>query len=361
MLAGLVYVALAAGEYDKAIRLGKQALALVRAAGDRRREAIALGYVATVLLEQDAPEARDWFGQCLAVHRELGSERNVAAILATVGLLDHLDGRLLEARRAWEEAAEVMRRCLDTWFEGLCALYLGRLSAEEEDHAAAQTHLDYALARIRAAGDPRHEACILDMLAVVRALTGDVEAAHAWLAVERQRETERYVHPHLWLAESRRLHAAGALDEARALREQARTGLAAVRAQPGTGLEVRLLAAHLERTDREASSWTFHRSGSWFRAPGAEPVDLGTGRPVVRLLAHLVQQRDEAPGTPCSIADLADAAWPDTRLVPGSAENRIRVAISGLRKAGLRPVLQRTQGAYLLDPEAPVRVLDASP
>jgi cell division protein FtsI (penicillin-binding protein 3) len=42
-------------------------------------------------------------------------------------------------------------------------------------------------------------------------------------------------------------------------------------------------------------------------------------------------------------------------ISPESARNRLKVAVSTLRKSGLEPILQTHAGGYLLDPAIPVR------
>jgi hypothetical protein len=52
-------------------------------------------------------------------------------------------------------------------------------------------------------------------------------------------------------------------------------------------------------------------------------------------------------------------AWPGERMTAEAAANRMKVALSTLRKLGLRSLIQRTDDGYLLDPRSPF-VLEAS-
>jgi hypothetical protein len=102
------------------------------------------------------------------------------------------------------------------------------------------------------------------------------------------------------------------------------------------------------------------RDGRWFRAPQGEVVELdryGTAR---RLLVALASARRDAPGVPLSSEQLLKAGWPGENPSLASGRNRVYVAIAQLRSFGLRGVLVRDQGGYLLDPGVAI-ILAASP
>ena len=54
------------------------------------------------------------------------------------------------------------------------------------------------------------------------------------------------------------------------------------------------------------------------------------------------------------VDDLVAAGWPDERILSAAAGNRIGVALTSLRKLGLRDILQREGDGYALDPAVPV-------
>ncbi len=49
--------------------------------------------------------------------------------------------------------------------------------------------------------------------------------------------------------------------------------------------------------------------------------------------------------------------WPEQTMLPQSRRARVQVAISTLRKMGLRDLLLRKRGGYFLDPATPVRII----
>ena len=81
-------------------------------------------------------------------------------------------------------------------------------------------------------------------------------------------------------------------------------------------------------------------------------------RALARILAVLVAQRAASPGVPSSMSDLLAAGWPDERVIERAGANRVHVALTALRKLGLRELLLRRDDGYVLDPDADVRVAE---
>ncbi|MEQ1503006.1 MAG: hypothetical protein ABMB14_12290, partial [Myxococcota bacterium] len=80
-----------------------------------------------------------------------------------------------------------------------------------------------------------------------------------------------------------------------------------------------------------------------------------------RILAELARHRAAAPGQPIDADGLAAAGWPGERIVPAAAANRVRVALSALRRAGLADLIERSGGGWRLAPAQPVRYPDLAP
>jgi hypothetical protein len=90
--------------------------------------------------------------------------------------------------------------------------------------------------------------------------------------------------------------------------------------------------------------------GAWFQRQDGERVDLSR-RPVLRnVLRVLADARQRTPGTPVSAFRLIHDAWPGDRARHESALNRLYVALSTLRELGLRDVIVRHNGGYLIAP-----------
>ncbi|MFT3764142.1 MAG: hypothetical protein QM820_01275 [Minicystis sp.] len=91
----------------------------------------------------------------------------------------------------------------------------------------------------------------------------------------------------------------------------------------------------------------------WFRAPGAGVVSLARRRPLSAIVEHLFRARRERAGVATSWDALLGAGWPGERMAAAAGAHRVRVAVSTLRKLGLRALLTASDG-YLLDPGCPV-------
>jgi hypothetical protein len=103
---------------------------------------------------------------------------------------------------------------------------------------------------------------------------------------------------------------------------------------------------------------TFAMSGRWFVLPGGERVSLHRREVLARVLAALVKARVEHPGRVVRAEQLIERAWPGERLVEGSGENRLHVALTNLRQLGLRALLARVEDGYRIDPEVAVAFVD---
>ncbi|NJK88034.1 MAG: hypothetical protein HC923_00655, partial [Myxococcales bacterium] len=99
-------------------------------------------------------------------------------------------------------------------------------------------------------------------------------------------------------------------------------------------------------------------SGAWFRGLDDSLV-VCDRRPVLRrLVVELAKQRIERPGRPIPGNELFAAGWPDQRITPASAKNRLKVAVSTLRKMGLGTSIIGDRSGYRIDPRVPVRFVE---
>ncbi len=93
--------------------------------------------------------------------------------------------------------------------------------------------------------------------------------------------------------------------------------------------------------------------GRWFRAPGAEPVDLGRRLNLQQILRALARHRVDCPGEPLTADDLIAAGWPGVKMIADAGINRLYVAISTLRKLGLDGLLIHDGTGYQLSADTP--------
>src|SRR6185436_8902392 len=99
----------------------------------------------------------------------------------------------------------------------------------------------------------------------------------------------------------------------------------------------------------------------WVCAPGGSCHDLRERQAVRRLLQKLVDHQREAPGRGLSLPELREAGWPGERMLPDAASNRVYVAMTQLRKLGLKGWLKRNEEGYFLDPALPVDHMSDAP
>ena len=88
-----------------------------------------------------------------------------------------------------------------------------------------------------------------------------------------------------------------------------------------------------------------------------ERTDLTRRASLRRILATLAEARVASPGEPVSRDTLQDTGWPGDRLIGHSGRARVHVAVSTLRRLGLKDVLVHDGDGYFLDPRAPVVVV----
>lgn len=86
-----------------------------------------------------------------------------------------------------------------------------------------------------------------------------------------------------------------------------------------------------------------------FRLGDSERVSLAGRQAPRRILEVLVQRRLSAPGRPVSLEELRVAVWPGEKMSPAAARNRLHVALSTLRRLGLRDVLVGGLEGYSID------------
>lgn len=99
------------------------------------------------------------------------------------------------------------------------------------------------------------------------------------------------------------------------------------------------------------------RDGAWIVLPNARKrVELGRAAALRRLVHRLAVERLRYPGRPVSPRALVAAGWPDERILPAAAKNRLHVSVARLRRVGLGDLLLHREEGYLLDPAVPARL-----
>ncbi|PRQ06315.1 sigma 54-interacting transcriptional regulator [Enhygromyxa salina] len=110
------------------------------------------------------------------------------------------------------------------------------------------------------------------------------------------------------------------------------------------------------REARGGPGLTVARDGSWFCLTGHARVDMGHRRPLTRLVRALAEHRLAHPGQSLELRELLALGWPDEHVVERAGANRVYVALTTLRKLGLRDVLQRDDHGYMFAPELALEI-----
>jgi hypothetical protein len=121
------------------------------------------------------------------------------------------------------------------------------------------------------------------------------------------------------------------------------------------------VVTHLTRTKVDAPparSLVVSRHGRFFRIGAGSLVVLAQRAGLARMVVALAHARLERPGEVVRDELLTEAAWPGERLVAKAGKNRLHVAVATLRKLGLRPVLERHDGGYLVPHDVTTLIVD---
>ena len=117
-----------------------------------------------------------------------------------------------------------------------------------------------------------------------------------------------------------------------------------------------LISTHGETVTREP--FIVASDGTWFRRPDGETCELQSRRVLARVLTKLLEVHGEDPCARVDVPTLLQAGWPDERLLPKAGANRVYVALTTLRKMGLRELVARGDGGYGINADVPLKIVD---
>lgn len=354
------------GESDEAIGHAERALAIARRGADELLEGRAL--LTLGLLDDDRARLEPALARVEAAIERLraaGDRWNEESALNAAGLLHDELGRPAEARACFDEALSI---CAELGFRAGTACVLGNLGWVEEaagDRARSVERFHQSTTLARDVGHAILEAQFTASLGAVEALRGRLPASReAFAAAERCAEGCPSPALHADIATLRGLLDVAEAESARAQGDRpraerhealARARLASALAltpEHGSGdvrLAIRRLARALDAAEPPARPTTTLRlrdAAASFQLGDSEPVDLARQGVLRRVLAALVEARIDAPGVPRDVAALFASAWPGERIGARSMRNRVHVALTALRKAGLADAIESHADGY---------------
>ncbi len=331
--------------FDEARAHGERALTLHRAIGSPpAAETRALGALAALMMEAGAlEEARVAFDALRKRAHKLGDRWSAALSIAYVGHIDHEQGRLGLAGRAFWRAHQAFAEAGDQRLAAVFEGYRATVLHEQGEIAEARDLYIRAIGALHAVGAQAFEGLFSACLGAAHAELG--ETNEALEALERAEPLiDASEDPALALVlRIHRLHTQPSAADIAAVEAQA----AQLEARSDdVRFALRLLSSRLAARSGPA----LRVSAEGFAAPGGEPVSLARRPPLLRILRALADARASSPGAVVPVEAIVRAGWGDERILPRSAAQRVRVAIAELRSMGLREVLLSKTGGYLLDP-----------
>lgn len=302
---------------------------------------------ALALEANDLPRMRAASQRGILLARRLRIPRAEAHLKGLLALLAEHEGALGEADAQYTEVVEVLRHCGALRLANIYLGLRGRARALR-DRPSSETDLGLAIEQLHDLGERNWSSRFRGWLALVRAEhhdpPSDLELAPA--------------HGATAIAPLRRGWRAAADGDPQATEE----ALAALEEIVASGVLEGPNQGFIEglttRLREHATAWSFAPDGTWVLPFGGEPIDLSRFTANARVLAELLRHRLEAPGGEVSLEVLLSAGWPGQQIIRRAASNRVSVALSTLRRAGLRDLIQRHRGGWLLDPAVPVRLVE---
>ena len=343
-----------AGKNDEATALLTRARELFRAAGDVREEGFVAMMLGTRLLDEGALRAakRD-LDAALVLLRRVGDLRSEAWTLAMRALVDAEQGDVASARARLEASLDAIRAVGDTHTEGIVLTLAGNVALELGLFEDAENSYRDAVPLVHSAGDTgllslaRAGAAIADHALGRAAAASDGMKRAVELSVDDARAARREAVRMLALV----------LDDPKAAR-------AAAADEAPAPEEVRFARRAIRRLDtappggEEESSFVVARDGSWVRVRSGQTFRLRSAQAAALVLKRLALERLRRPGVPVSAQVLVRAGWPDERILPKAAKNRLHVTIARLRQLGLSSILVHDPEGYMLDPREALRLAE---
>jgi tetratricopeptide (TPR) repeat protein len=344
--AGIAVTLAARDQHDEAAGWMQKALALAPPDDLRSTLEVNKSRAWMAMNRDDFPEAMAAYQQVRALATRRHDTRSVLFATGQLGILTEAMGDLPAAERYLAEAAAGMEELGDSLFVGYWRAYRGRvlvgLGRVEEGEAEL-------VAVLREVSDLHPELRSgFALVAGFAAARTRPEEAERW-GGEAQEKPQLNHLPGLL---GRGFAAARAGDRAATSRiaAEARSVLPEV-----ADLATRALARRLvEELEGQAVSWRIASDGSWVEPPGGERIALqGANARIVRTLAQHAQDK---PGETLDIEGLFEAGWPGEHILPAAAGNRVRVALSTLRRQGLAEIIERWEHGWRLQPGVVVQL-----
>lgn len=274
--------------------------------------------------------------------------RQTAILLSNLGVNEQARGRYRQAREHLLAALDLHLELEQPRFAAVSQLDLARLDFESGALLNARDGFQQAHRALSQVGTPKMASLAALGLAAVQAEMGE-----GW----------RYAGPSVPLTPLYALH-----QEIRAMVESGSANWAAMRTHidaeaqrlMATQHDEAMLAARLAHQaiaralQAENALRVMIQTQSLQLPNNGSLISLSHRATLWRMFWALVRHRLDHPGAALSPDALVEHTWPGEQILESAARNRVRVALSTLRKLGLRDVILTVDGGYLISEELPV-------
>ncbi|HSO34687.1 MAG TPA: hypothetical protein VLT33_19265, partial [Labilithrix sp.] len=326
---------------------------------------------------RDAAAARALNGRSIAASEAIGdlwlgglALANLAQLEQEEGRLDGAETTIADAVARLERAGEVHAAAIYASVRGDLLFERGKIDAARDCYAAGARYFGSLLTH-------RQAGILHAAAAALEATAGDLGAASAHLEVAARSASRsgnpvvrQVVHAHRGTVEIWRAPASerpGVISTWRAWVDRCE-GATPEGALAATSMDLRfalrILARAMEhgaaRATRAPATLRVAHDASWFSSDG-ERVVLGRRAALRRILAALCEQHAKRPGQGLGVSALLEQGWPGERVLIEAAETRVRVAVSTLRRLGLRSMIVTRDDGYGLDARVTVEISPTCP
>ena len=168
------------GDYDRALELHESALAISEEVGDELGMSSSLFELGSLALNRgDYQSAGDLLNRSLALSRKSGEASAIGAVLENLGILAFYQEDYEQAARLYDESLELWRQLNDSRMIANSLVNLGEVIHLQHDLSRAQTQYREALAVFQELGDKRGTAFALYQLGKLNGEQGDFPQAIA--------------------------------------------------------------------------------------------------------------------------------------------------------------------------------------
>lgn len=352
--------AMVAGQFDQGEQCASEALALARRAGDSQ-------VVVETLI--DLAVMRHWRGDFSAartvlleadeVATRIGSLTLATEVKESLALVEMAQGRLASAEGHLHDARQLSKggRLID---QARLTGERGVLHALRGEHEPAMSDLEDAAVALREVDAERLRGVYRSFLALTAAIAGDAAKARSTLEEAKGLleggPTRTLADVATIAVEAVERRAKGSTlpvdDLVRRVKEwsqEKRPELSAVLATFAAALAEQAVGA-------ARAGGVLVVEDPVFTLAGGDPIDLGNAAAPRRILLALLDAHHRQPGHLIETEALFEAGWPGEKALPDARRNRVQVAISTLRRRGLRDALVAEKGSYGLRSDLLVQV-----